>query len=156
LASNQQTPSIPCWFGHTPVAIEHVAAGVIEGKMDVHGLTFPPQERPLRNLIAQSATRGWCNAGTKANFCPQTPFGMGTAVTDHHCTESPQSDSKPLLSKETIMLYWAAVFLIIALIAGIFGFGGVMAGAAGIAKVLFFIFLVLFVISLIMGRRPIA
>jgi uncharacterized membrane protein YtjA (UPF0391 family) len=61
-----------------------------------------------------------------------------------------------LLSKEKIMLYWAAVFLIIALIAGVFGFGGVMAGAAGIAKVLFFVFLVLFVISLIMGRRPIA
>lgn len=54
------------------------------------------------------------------------------------------------------MLYWAAVFFIIAIIAAVFGFGGVYVAAAGIAKVLFFIFLVLFVISLIAGavRRP--
>jgi uncharacterized membrane protein YtjA (UPF0391 family) len=54
------------------------------------------------------------------------------------------------------MLYWAAVFFIIAIIAAVFGFGGVYVAAAGIAKVLFFVFLVLFVISLIAGavRRP--
>ena len=40
----------------------------------------------------------------------------------------------------------------IAIIAAVFGFGGVAASAAGIAKVLFFIFLVLFLISLIFGR----
>jgi len=47
------------------------------------------------------------------------------------------------------MLYWAAVFFVIALIAAIFGFGGIYVAAAGIAKVLFFIFLVLFVLSLL-------
>ncbi|HZZ71219.1 MAG TPA: DUF1328 domain-containing protein [Pirellulales bacterium] len=47
------------------------------------------------------------------------------------------------------MLHWAAVFLIIALVAGAFGFGGIMAGAAGIAKILFFIFIVLFLVSLL-------
>lgn len=54
------------------------------------------------------------------------------------------------------MLYWAAVFFIIAIAAAIFGFTGVYAAAAGIAKILFFVFLVLFVISLIAGglRRP--
>jgi uncharacterized membrane protein YtjA (UPF0391 family) len=52
---------------------------------------------------------------------------------------------------ETIMLYWAMVFLIIALVAGILGFTGVYVAAAGIAKVLFFVFLVLFLISLISG-----
>lgn len=54
------------------------------------------------------------------------------------------------------MLYWAAVFFIIAIIAAVFGFGGVYAGAMGIAKVLFFIFLILFVLSLLVGvvRRP--
>jgi uncharacterized membrane protein YtjA (UPF0391 family) len=54
------------------------------------------------------------------------------------------------------MLYWAAVFFIIAIIAAVFGFGGVYVAAAGIAKILFFVFLVLFVISLIAGavRRP--
>lgn len=47
------------------------------------------------------------------------------------------------------MLYWAAVFFIIALIAGVFGFGNIMAGAAGIAQILFFVFVVLFVLSLL-------
>jgi uncharacterized membrane protein YtjA (UPF0391 family) len=51
------------------------------------------------------------------------------------------------------MLGWAVVFLIIALVAAVFGFGGIVAASAGIAKLLFFIFLVLFVISLIFGWR---
>lgn len=49
------------------------------------------------------------------------------------------------------MLHYAAVFFIIALIAAVFGFGGIAAGAASIAKVLFFIFLIGFVISLLVG-----
>jgi len=49
------------------------------------------------------------------------------------------------------MLYYAAVFFVIALIAALFGFGGIAAGAVGIAKILFFVFVVLFAISLIMG-----
>ena len=50
------------------------------------------------------------------------------------------------------LLRWTLIFLVIALIAAVFGFGGVAAGAATIGKVLFFIFIVLFVVSLIMGR----
>ncbi len=49
------------------------------------------------------------------------------------------------------MLRWTIIFLIIAIIAAIFGFGGIAAGAVSIAKLLFYIFLVLFVISLIFG-----
>lgn len=49
------------------------------------------------------------------------------------------------------MLYWALVFLVIALLAAVFGFTGVYVAAAGIAKILFFIFLVLFVVSLVAG-----
>jgi uncharacterized membrane protein YtjA (UPF0391 family) len=41
----------------------------------------------------------------------------------------------------------ALIFLVVALIAEVFGFGGIAAGAAGIAK----LFLVVFVVSLIMG-----
>jgi uncharacterized membrane protein YtjA (UPF0391 family) len=52
-----------------------------------------------------------------------------------------------------VMLYWTAVFFIIALVAAVLGFGGVAAGAAGVAKVLFFVFLVLGALSLLMGRR---
>jgi uncharacterized membrane protein YtjA (UPF0391 family) len=53
------------------------------------------------------------------------------------------------------MLYYTWIFLVIAIIAAIFGFGGIVATATGIAKVLFFIFIVLFVISLITGRRAV-
>jgi len=48
------------------------------------------------------------------------------------------------------MLGWALSFLIIALIAALFGFGGIAVAAAGIAKFLFFVFLVLFVASLLL------
>lgn len=56
------------------------------------------------------------------------------------------------------MLYWALVFLLVALIAGAFGFGGIASASAGIAQILFFIFLVLFVAALLVrvlgGRTP--
>jgi uncharacterized membrane protein YtjA (UPF0391 family) len=54
------------------------------------------------------------------------------------------------------MLKWAAIFLLIAIVAGIFGFTGVEEASATIAKVLFGIFLVLFLgavfIGLFIGR----
>jgi len=49
------------------------------------------------------------------------------------------------------MLYWAAVFFVIALVAAIFGFTGIAGGTMQIAKILFFIFLVLFVVSIVGG-----
>jgi uncharacterized membrane protein YtjA (UPF0391 family) len=49
------------------------------------------------------------------------------------------------------MLYWALVFFVVAIVAAIFGFGGISAAATDIAKILFFIFVVLFVVSLIAG-----
>jgi uncharacterized membrane protein YtjA (UPF0391 family) len=51
------------------------------------------------------------------------------------------------------MLRWAAIFLVIALVAAVFGFGGIASDAAGIAKILFVVFLVLAGISLLFGRR---
>jgi len=49
------------------------------------------------------------------------------------------------------MLRWAIGFLIVAIIAAIFGFGGIAAASAGIAKTLFFIFIVLFLVALLSG-----
>ena len=55
------------------------------------------------------------------------------------------------------MLKWAVAFLVIAIIAGIFGFTGIEQASASVAKVLFGIFLVLFVgalaIGLILGSK---
>ena len=44
------------------------------------------------------------------------------------------------------MLRWALIFLVISLIAALFGFTGISVAAAGIAKVLFFFFIVITVI----------
>ena len=49
------------------------------------------------------------------------------------------------------MLRLALGFFVVALIAALFGFGGIASGAASIAQVLFFVFLVLFVVSLLFG-----
>ena len=50
-------------------------------------------------------------------------------------------------------LVWvlALFFLVVSLIAALFGFTGISAAAAGIAKILFFIFIVIFVVLLIAG-----
>jgi uncharacterized membrane protein YtjA (UPF0391 family) len=51
------------------------------------------------------------------------------------------------------MLRWSLVFLVLALIAGVLGFGGLEGTLMQFAKILFFLFLVLFVVSLVLGRR---
>jgi uncharacterized membrane protein YtjA (UPF0391 family) len=49
------------------------------------------------------------------------------------------------------MLYWAFIFLVIALVAALFGFTGIAEASAGIAQVLFIIFLVLFLGAVILA-----
>jgi uncharacterized membrane protein YtjA (UPF0391 family) len=55
--------------------------------------------------------------------------------------------------KESEMLHYAVVFLVIALIAAVLGFGGIAAGAAGIAKILFIVFVILAVATFLFGRN---
>lgn len=54
-----------------------------------------------------------------------------------------------------IMLHWTLVFLVLALVAAILGFGGLAGTAIGIAKILFFVFLVIWLISFLLTRRSI-
>ena len=54
------------------------------------------------------------------------------------------------LLRSDAMLYWALIFLVVALIAAVFGFGGIASASAGIAQILFFIFLLLFVAGIVM------
>lgn len=49
------------------------------------------------------------------------------------------------------LLHYAVVFLVIALVAAFFGFGGVAGTAMDGARILFWVAIVLFVISLIAG-----
>ena len=49
------------------------------------------------------------------------------------------------------MLHYSVVFLVIALIAAVFGFGGIAAGAVEIAKILFFIFAAIAIVTFVLG-----
>jgi len=49
------------------------------------------------------------------------------------------------------MLRWAVIFLVIALVAALFGFTGIATAAAGIAKFLFFLFLAVCLVLFIAG-----
>ena len=49
------------------------------------------------------------------------------------------------------MLTWALIFFVVAIVAALFGFGGIASGAAAIAKVLFFLFLAICAIFLVLG-----
>ena len=49
------------------------------------------------------------------------------------------------------MLSWVVTFLVIALIAGILGFGGIAGASIEIAKIIFFIAIVLFLVSAVIG-----
>ena len=57
------------------------------------------------------------------------------------------------------MINLAVTFLIVALIAAIFGFGGIAATAVELAKIVFFVAIVLFLIAAVFGtlgyRRPV-
>jgi uncharacterized membrane protein YtjA (UPF0391 family) len=56
------------------------------------------------------------------------------------------------------MLRWTLIFLVIALIAALLGFGNLAGDASEIARILFFVFIVLTLVgllfSLLTGRKP--
>lgn len=49
------------------------------------------------------------------------------------------------------MLRYAVIFFIIALVAALFGFGGIAAGATEIAKILFFVFIIIAVVTFVIN-----
>jgi uncharacterized membrane protein YtjA (UPF0391 family) len=54
-------------------------------------------------------------------------------------------------NRGTTMLSWVVTFLVIALIAGVLGFGGIAGASVEIAKAIFFIAVLLFLISAVIG-----
>jgi len=64
--------------------------------------------------------------------------------------------SKPVqteadFKEDRIMLGWVVTFLIIALVAGVLGFGGIAGASIEIAKIIFFIAVILFLVSAVVG-----
>jgi uncharacterized membrane protein YtjA (UPF0391 family) len=57
--------------------------------------------------------------------------------------------------KGNVMLRYAVIFFVIALVTALFGFTGIAVGVASIAKILFMIFIVVALMALVMGlMRP--
>jgi uncharacterized membrane protein YtjA (UPF0391 family) len=54
-------------------------------------------------------------------------------------------------AEDLFMLGWALTFLIIALIAGVLGFGGVAIISIEMAKIIFTVAIILFLVSVIIG-----
>jgi uncharacterized membrane protein YtjA (UPF0391 family) len=55
------------------------------------------------------------------------------------------------IETELVMLSWVVTFLVVALIAGILGFGGIAGVSIEIAKAIFFIAVILFIVSAVVG-----
>jgi uncharacterized membrane protein YtjA (UPF0391 family) len=82
-----------------------------------------------------------------------SPFVIGISNIHTRISFCPRYTIKEVIR----MLRWAVIFLVIALVAALFGFTGIAATAAGIAKFLFFLFLalclILFIIGMSVGRK---
>jgi uncharacterized membrane protein YtjA (UPF0391 family) len=87
-----------------------------------------------------------------ANFAG---FPAGTIISGADCFSSQGAViSRAEESGKTevwIMLSWVVTFLVIALIAGILGFGGIAGASIEIAKAIFFIAIILFLVSAVVG-----
>jgi uncharacterized membrane protein YtjA (UPF0391 family) len=59
--------------------------------------------------------------------------------------------NKRIKTEDLTMLSWVVTFLIVALIAGVLGFGGIAGASIEIAKTIFFIAVVLFLVSAVIG-----
>ena len=78
---------------------------------------------------------------------------MGTRVPASALLCGARIDRANRLSENNAMsiLKWALIFLVISLVAALFGFTGISAASADIARILFYIFVVIFVVLLILG-----
>jgi uncharacterized membrane protein YtjA (UPF0391 family) len=82
---------------------------------------------------------------------------VGTFVPTSRLSGQARRGGQPRRSQTDIetevltMLSWVVTFLVIALIAGILGFGGLAGASIEIAKIIFFIAVVLFLVSAVVG-----
>ena len=76
-------------------------------------------------------------------------FAVGCAR--YGCCSHLNSGPAVLLAEKGPILVIIEIFLVVSIIAAVFGFGGIAAASADIARVLFYIFVVIFVVLLILG-----
>jgi uncharacterized membrane protein YtjA (UPF0391 family) len=49
------------------------------------------------------------------------------------------------------LLKWALIFLVVSIVAGLFGFTGIAVASADVARLLFYVFVVIFLVLLVLG-----
>jgi uncharacterized membrane protein YtjA (UPF0391 family) len=91
----------------------------------------------------------------RAMMFPFNHIGSGNEAAIYHRENDLAATRSGPMEGRNNMLYYALVFLLVAIVAAVLGFGGVAVISASIAKILFFVFIVLFLVSLIthMSRR---
>jgi uncharacterized membrane protein YtjA (UPF0391 family) len=103
--------------------------------------------------LERSNTAKRRKAAITALFSAVLANGMRNAITVP--TFANQKIQSEFFLRSITVLYWALMFLVVALVAAALGFSGIAGAATGIAKILFFVFLVFFIVSLAAGaRRP--
>lgn len=120
-----------------PICAQRFGAEIAEVPINASGCAFFRSDGP-RSLFLPAFVRR------------RTPISLIGA--ENHAMAVVVPYDEPGVEK---MLYYALVFLLIALVAAALGFGGIAVAFAGVAKILFFLFLILFLVSLVMhvGRR---
>jgi uncharacterized membrane protein YtjA (UPF0391 family) len=138
-----------------PRAARSGAAGVPVQFPDV----LPHERRDVQLELLPRIARGHGEVLTSA----RGPCGRDTAcapastrsllISENTQVLAGMEDAKPPREKEVSMFGAALAFLLIAIVAGVLGFGGIAATAAGFAKVVFVVALVLAVVGFVLGRR---
>jgi uncharacterized membrane protein YtjA (UPF0391 family) len=119
---------------------------------DLTGFIQPSEAVPFRHPAPILFLR-WLQFSWFRGSKPPGTFGPRP---DYFCSRcamiSVALTSKQKLETEVLtMLSWVVTFLIVALIAGILGFGGIAGVSIEIAKTIFFIAVVLFLVSAVVG-----
>ena len=102
---------------------------------------FPPIVGELRAAIGRIPYR----CAPRSHVVILYEFSVIDVFTDE------QDEAEKRKGRDMSLLGWALVFLVVALIAAAFGFGGIATAAAGVAKILFLIFVAIFVVFLILA-----
>jgi uncharacterized membrane protein YtjA (UPF0391 family) len=116
--------------------------GVIPSRLPAR--SGPPDWRKAPILFPQIQHFSWFQ-----DF--ETP-GTFVPAQDYFCSRGALGrDQGRNINRGFVMLSWVVTFLIVALIAGILGFGGIAGVSIEIAKTIFFIAVILFLISAVVG-----
>jgi uncharacterized membrane protein YtjA (UPF0391 family) len=86
-----------------------------------------------------------------SGFCRPEPSFPAWIVSAADVRRLGRSIERETGNRGRVMLSWVVTFLVVALIAGVLGFGGIAGASVEIAKAIFFIAVILFLVSAVVG-----